>query len=192
MVNEIGGKRVIGMFRLAVIGLGALVLGAGVARAQFDAWYTVANAASHNSIEQVQALITRGNADLDSADSSSGHTALEYAASFNNLAMAKLLLDHGAHVDARDPIGGTALHWAAERGNLEMMRLLIDNKAGIDVQNRQGITPLMSAASHAQPGAVRLLIASGADPRKQDYTGRDAFGWAAGQPAVTQALNARR
>jgi ankyrin repeat protein len=180
------------MFRLAVIGLGALVLGAGVARAQFESWYTVAIAASHNSIDQVQAALARGNADLDGPHSTSGRTALDYAASFNNVAMAKLLLEHGAHVDARDPSGATALHWAAERGNLDVMHVLIDSKAGVDVQNRQGITPLMSAASHAQPGAVRLLIASGADPKKQDYTGRDAFGWAAGQPAVTQALNARR
>lgn len=155
-------------------------------------WYTVAIAASRNSTEQVLALLLQGGSDPDGADSVGGRTALDYAASFNNLAMAKVLLDHGAHVDARDPSGSTALHWGAERGNLEVMRLLIDNKAAIDAQNRQGITPLMQAASHTQPSAVRLLLASGADPRKQDYTGRDAFGWAAGKPAVLQALNAKR
>lgn len=192
MVNSNGGKRVMRRYRLAAIGLAALVLGAGTARAQFESWYTVAIAASHNSIDQVQAALARGNADLNGLDSTSGRSALEYAASFNNVAMAKLLLEHGAHVDARDASGGTALHWAAERGNLDVMHLLIDNKAGVDAQNRQGITPLMSAASHAQPGAVRLLIASGADPKKQDYTGRDALGWAGGQPAVLQALNAKR
>ena len=179
-------------WRFAAIGIGALGLAAGEAHAQFDAWYTVAIAASHNSIDQVQAVLIRGSADLDGVDSTGGRTALDYAASFNNVAMGKLLLEQGAHVDARDPGGSTALHWAAERGNLDMMRLLIDSKAGVDAQNRQGITPLMSAASHAQPGAVRLLVASGADPKKQDYTGRDAFGWAAGKPAVVQALNSKR
>ena len=179
-------------WRVAAIGLGALVLVTGDAAAQFDAWYTVAIAASHNSLEQVQAVLVRGNADLDGVDSTGGRTALDYAASFNNLAMATLLLDQGAHVDARDPSGGTALHWAAERGNVEVMRLLIDRKASIDAQNRQGITPLMSAASHGQASAVRLLLASGANQKKQDYTGRDALGWAAGRPAVVQALSAKR
>lgn len=169
------------------IGLSALCY-AGVAEAQFDAWYTIAMAASHNATDQVQALLTRGGADPDIIDSTTGRTALDFAASFNNVAMAKLLLDFGAHVDARDPSGNTALHWGAERGNLDVMRFLIANKAAVDATNRQGITPLMSAASHTQATAVRLLIASGADPRKQDYTGRDAFGWASDKPAVLQAL----
>jgi len=179
-------------WRLVAMGLGAVVLATSEAAAQFDSWYTVAIAASHNSLEQVQAVLARGNADLDGVDSTGGRTGLDYAASFNNVPMATLLLEKGAKVDARDPSGATALHWAAERGNVEVMRLLIDNKASVDAQNRQGITPLMSAASHGQPSAVRLLLASGADPKKQDYTGRDALGWAAGRPAIVQALNAKR
>jgi ankyrin repeat protein len=176
-----------------VLGL-ALALTASRAAAQIDAngWYNIALAASHNETQQVQALLVEGGHDPDAIDSRSGRTGLDYAASFNNTEMAQILLDHRAHVDARDSFGNTALHWAAERGNLDVMRLLIDNKATVDFINRQGITPVMVAAEHAQPAAVRLLVASGADPRKQDYTGRDAFGWAAGKPAIVQALNAKR
>ncbi len=173
----------------------ALGLAGGDAAAQpgvMDSWYTIADAASHNATEQVESLLLKGGHNPDSVDGASGHTALEYAVSFNNMTMAKLLLDHDAQVDARDSSGDTALHWAAELGNLTMMRMLIAHKAAIDAANHQGVTPLMLAASHVQPGAVRLLLASGADPAKEDFTGRDATGWAAGNPAVVAALDTKK
>src|SRR6185437_11219458 len=163
-----------------------LIAGPAAAGLDANAWYTIANAASRNETARVQAMLLEGGNDPDAIDSTGGRTALDYAATFNNVEMAQALLDHGAHIDARDSFGNIALHWAAERGNLEMMRLLIARKSNVDFQNRQGTTPIMVAAEHAQPAAVRLLIASGADPRKQDYTGRDAFGWAAGKPTCSR------
>jgi ankyrin repeat protein len=168
-----------------------LACAASQAAAQ-ELWYTLGIAASHNDTAQVTEMLFKGNQDPDGIESAGQRTPLEYAASFNNLAMAKLLLDHGAHVDARDPTGATALHWSAERGNLDFMRYLIDNKATLDIATKQGITPLMLAAGQGQAGAARLLVQSGADPKKQDYTGRDAFGWAAGKPPILQALSAKR
>jgi len=175
--------------------LGAALAAAGgeaTAQGVLDSWYTVALAASHNSTDEVEKLLLKGDADPDGIDSVSGHTALDYAVTYDNATMVKLLLDHGGHVDARDASGDTALHWAAELGNLAMMRLLIADKATVDAANRQGITPLMLAAAHSRPAAVRLLLASGADPNKEDFTGRDASGWAAGDPAVTAALETKR
>lgn len=171
------------------VGLGLM---AGRAAADMNYWYTIAVAASHNETASVQQMLTDPTTDPDVRDGESGRTALDYAASFNNLDMAKLLLDHGAHIDWRDNLGNSALHWAAERGNVAIMRFLIERGATVDFPNTQGITPLMVAAEHGQPAAVRLLLASGADPKKQDFTGRDALGWAEGQPAAMQALNSRR
>jgi uncharacterized protein len=172
----------------------ALVAGfAGPAAAQgaWDTWYTVADAASHNDLEQVAALLKAGDRDPDARESSTGQTALGYAALFDNITMAKLLLENGAHIDTADRLGNTALHYAARRGTIDFMRFLIANKAVIDLANRQGTTPLMTAAGQGKTAAVRLLIASGADPRKQDFTGRDAFGWSVGNPAVQQVLAAK-
>jgi uncharacterized protein len=181
------------------IALSVAAVGFWVASAQaqpsLNDWYTIANAASHNDMGQVMAILgTVGPLDRIDADvvDSAGRTALDYAASFNNTTMAKVLIDHGANVDYRDPLGYTPLHWAAERSNLDVMKVLIDSKATVDALNRQGVTPLMVAAGHTQPQAVRLLMERGADPKKQDYTGRDSFGWAAGKPAVIQALNTKR
>jgi len=48
----------------------------------------------------------------------------------------------------------------------------------------------MLAVSRGQAQVVRLLLQNGADPAKQDYTGRDATGWAAGKPNILQILRA--
>jgi len=177
----------------AALAFGMILAGGGAA-AQNSAndWYTVAMAAARNQTEQVRTMLAQGGNDPDAIDSQSGRTALDFAASFDNTEIAKLLLDHGAHIDARDRQGNTALHWAAERGSIAMVRFLIANKAAVDAANRQGITPIMLAADHLQPASVRALIEQGADPRKQDYSGRDAYGWAAGKPAVLKVLDAKR
>ena len=175
---------------------GALALAASDARAQsiplggFDlsGWYDMATAAGRNKTDDVRAMLIAGkNPDIADTD---GQTPLGYAASFGNFEMAKVLLHYNAPVDRRDSLGNTPLHWAAQRGSVDVMQLLINAKAPIDAQNRQGITPLMLAASRGQVGAVRVLIKNGADPRKQDYTGRDATGWAEGKAQVLQALRA--
>jgi ankyrin repeat protein len=149
-------------------------------------WYTLANAAAANKTEDVAAMVRRG--DNPNFTDSFGRTPLGYAAAFGNVQMIKLLLDGGARVDYRDKFGSTPLHWAAEAGKVEAIKALLAAKAPVDAINRQGITPLMLAAGNNQGEAVRLLIAGGADPKKEDYTGRDAKSWAQGKPAALRAL----
>ena len=117
-----------------------------------------------------------------------GYTALMYAAINNNTMIANLLLTHSAHTDVRDKLGNTALHLAADRGSIDVMRQLLDAKAPVDAQNRQGVTPLMVAATNGRAEAVKLLLKYNADTGKQDYTGRDALGWAGNKTAVVQLL----
>jgi ankyrin repeat protein len=54
------------------------------------------------------------------------------AAQNNQFKMVKLLVDHGAILNVRDPKSGkTALHWSVQNENIAMIELLI--KAGIEV-----------------------------------------------------------
>jgi uncharacterized protein len=173
----------------------ALVAGSAIpaaAQGAWDTWYSIADAASHNDAQQVQALLIAGDRDPDARENVTGRTALDFAASFDNLAMAKMLLDHNGHVDATDRLGNTALYYAVEHGTLDFIHFLLDHKASVDAANRQGITPLMTAAAEGKTAVARLLIESGADPKKQDFTGRDAVGWADGHPAVQQLLAEKR
>ncbi len=170
----------------------ALCLGPVAARAQlsFPDWYTLANAAAQNKTEDVAALLRRG--DNPNFLDSFGRTPLSYAAAFGNTAMVKLLLDGDARIDYRDTFGSTALHWAAEIGRTEAVKQLLSAKSPVDATNKQGITPLMLAAGGNKGDTVRVLLNAGADPRKQDFTGRDAMGWAAGKPNALRALLAGR
>jgi uncharacterized protein len=151
-------------------------------------WYTIANAAAANKTDDVAAMVRRG--DNPNLIDSFGRTPLGYAAAFGNVPMIKLLLDGGARIDYRDSFGSTALHWAAERGSVEAIKMLLAAKAPVDATNRQGITPLMLAAGANKGEAVRALLEGGADPKKQDFTGRDAKSWAAGKPSALRALQA--
>ena len=149
-------------------------------------WYTIANAAAANKTDDVAQMIRRG--DNPNFIDSFGRTPLGYAAAFDNVRMLKLLLDADARIDYRDSFGSTALHWAAEKGSVESIKVLLAAKAPVDAINKQGITPLMLAAGANKGEAVRVLLESGADPKKQDYTGRDARSWAQGKPNSMRAL----
>jgi uncharacterized protein len=154
----------------------------------FPEWYTLANAAANNKPEEVAFILHRG--DNPNFIDSLGRTPLGYAAANGNTAILKLLLDAGARADLRDTFGGMPLHWAARTGRIEAVRMLLKAKAPVDAADKQGITPLMIAADANLGDIVRALLEAGADPKKQDFTGRDAMGWAVGRTKSLRALHA--
>jgi ankyrin repeat protein len=174
----------------------AMALTAGLGHAQIftdqfnSQWYTIVNAAASNNVDDVTTFIAK-RVNVNQTDPQ-GRTALSFAAELGNAQMAKQLLDARASPDQRDKLGLAPLHWAANNGRVELIKLLIAAHATVDWPDRQGITPLMTAIAHNQPGSVKALLAAGADPKKQDFTGRDAFGWAQGQPAILRLLQEPR
>ena len=104
-----------------------------------------------------------------------GRTALMLASFNGHTASARLLLEAGAPVDARDQIQRTALMYGCTGANLELVGLLIENKAEVNlVDGEESWTPLMFAAAEGQSGVVSLLLAAGADPHAKDVDGEDA------------------
>ena len=167
--------------RLAVVAALGLLVAVASARADLSLfgsyWDNVARMAAANDPSKVRQLVVGGH-DANELDEN-GRTALLIAALNGNLQIAAIVIKAGAHLDAKDRLGNTPLHYAAERNQIEMAQLLIDVGAIIDVQNRNGMTPLMIAASRGNIAIVQALLAKGASPRKTDFTGRDALGWAA-------------
>lgn len=121
-----------------------------------------------NSHRAVELLLLKG-ADAR-ATNHFGATALMAAAAGGDDKSVRLLLKHGADVNARpapnEPgfiFGGgrTALMWAAYRGDTAIMNLLIDAGADVNAEGSLG-TPLSQAAWADRTAAARLLIERGA------------------------------
>ena len=72
-----------------------------------------------------------------------GWTPLHYAASraeTDSVAMARLLLEHHAYIDAESPNRSTPLMLAAMYGHADVARLLLEEGADPSLRNEQGLT----------------------------------------------------
>ena len=88
------------------------------------------------------ALIETG-ADVDAAAPRGGKARPIHLAVFDNdIDHLRVLLDHGADIDAQRRSGWTALHDAADDDNLAIPKLLIERGARADIRNADGQTPL--------------------------------------------------
>ena len=121
-----------------------------------------------NSHRTVEFLLSRG-ADAKTTNLF-GATTLMAAAAAGNEKSVKLLIKHGADVNAHAAPndggflfagGRSALMWAAFRGDVGIVKLLID--AGADVNGIGGLgTPLAQAAWADRTAAAKVLIERGA------------------------------
>jgi len=85
--------------------------------------------------------------------------------------VAKLLLEHGADLNAKNKYGWTPLHYAALNGRVDIVATLLEHGADPNVQDKFGRTPLHLAASEGRVDVVRLLLERGADPTVKDKDG---------------------
>lgn len=86
----------------------------------------------------------------------------------NDVALAKIMIGHGAKVNLQDALGRTALTWAAIGGHDAMAQLLLDNGATVDSALLNGGTALTLAIRNSRLSMVRLLLERGATVTAQD------------------------
>ncbi|HEY6616477.1 MAG TPA: ankyrin repeat domain-containing protein, partial [Vicinamibacterales bacterium] len=92
-----------------------------------------------------------------------GTTALMWAVP--NLEKVRLLVGHGANVNARSETDRTAFLVAASYPRtLDVLRLLLDRGADLRAQDRSGATALALAVRSADIDVVRFLVEKGLDP----------------------------
>jgi uncharacterized protein len=90
-------------------------------------------------------------------------TPLHSAAAAKQFAIARLLVERGADVNARQVESGfTPLHEAAASGDLEFASLLIERGADINAKMNDGKTPLAFALERKQDAMVEFLRKHGA------------------------------
>ncbi|MBM82882.1 MAG: hypothetical protein CMJ78_20155 [Planctomycetaceae bacterium] len=76
--------------------------------------------------------------------------------------MAKVLLHHGADIDAEDNLGDTALIKATKRGSYWVAKLLVEHDADLYIKNNAGETALAIAEQRGHTTISTLLRKAGA------------------------------
>ena len=139
--------------------------------------------------EQIK-LVLEAGADSNTKVDETGSTALMRAAHRGYEKTAKLLLEHGADVNAKDKDGATALMLATSHGHENTARLLLEHGADVNAKNtnkvetytdRQGVvyevgsSALMIAAKGGRNEIAKLLLEHGADVNAKNNAGESAL-----------------
>ncbi len=165
----------------------AAILGSG---SGFAAASEIADAAMNKNPQAVRALIQQ-KVDVN-APQADGTTALHWAARWDDLETASLLIRAGANARAANRAGATPLFLAALNGNAAMIDLLIESGADPSAPVlSHGETALMMAARTGKVEAVKILLSRGANVNAvENLRGTTALMWAAeqGHAAVVRLL----
>ena len=116
----------------------------------------------------VQLLLENG-ADVDER-SFWGYTTLYLAVKHRDTELVKILLAHGANVNAFG--NSEVLYLAASNGDVAMAQLLIAKGADVSARNLYERTPLHVAAVKGRTSLAELLLANGADVNARDSRGK--------------------
>jgi ankyrin repeat protein len=147
------------------------------------------DAAKVRDREQVRTLLQQKTD--PSETTADGTTALHWAAHWDDVELASLLLKSGANVQAANRYGVAPLVLACANGSGRMVDLLLKAKADPNTTVGDGETVLMTASRTGNATAVKLLIAAGAKVNAQEgWRGQTPLMWAAaeGHSEAVQAL----
>jgi ankyrin repeat protein len=87
-----------------------------------------------------------------------GSTALHVSTFQQNLAVIRLLLEHGFDPNAKvEKTGNTPLHYAVSTNNLGAARLLMQHGADSYIKNHEGQSPLEKARKEGKAEMVKIL-----------------------------------
>ncbi|HEX7248410.1 MAG TPA: ankyrin repeat domain-containing protein [Actinomycetota bacterium] len=150
-------------------------------------------AATFGDVPRLEELLSNGPASV-AAMSGDGFTALHLAAFFGHADAARLLLRHGADLDAPGTgwMTGTALHSAVSARHEDVVAALLEAGADPNVRQSGGWTPLHSAAHNGDLRILTRLLEAGSDPSavNDDGTTARAMAEATGDLASVAAIEA--
>ena len=94
-------------------------------------------------------------------------TPLHAAAEGGHTEICRLLLEHGAKINARDSKRNTALHLACRNNHVSLVELLRDKGADISIKNKAGKTAKAVALDLEHRDAAAALSAKKKAPEQQ-------------------------
>jgi ankyrin repeat protein len=137
-------------------------------------------------------VMLRAQPELVNGRDAYGQTLLHVAAASHQKALAELLVEHHADVDAKDKRGATPLHLAAQEGDREIAGFLIEHHAATNIRDDRGDTPAQRAIVNGRARVLALLLDAGANPDARDGDGQPslylavAYGSGAGAELLLQ------
>ncbi len=150
--------------------------------------------AAKTGVNDVVSVMLDNGADVNTREPRRGQSALMWAIAFKHPDTARLLIEHGADVNATTrmldenfkpvvlegykanvlgtPQGGfTPLMFAARAGDMATVKLLVANKADINAMSVEEGTALVIAAAGGSEETALFLLEQGADPNLTDANG---------------------
>jgi len=167
------------------ISLSPLLSNAGIdAKASGD--HRLVDAVEQRDTAKVHALLAQhASVNTPQAD---GATALAWAAHWNDLEIADLLIRAGADMNAANDNGITPLMLACTNRSAPMVENLLIAGANPNASQRTGETPLMTCARTGNEKTVRLLLENGSNVNaKETRKGQTALMWAAAEKHLEEA-----
>lgn len=136
-------------------------------------WTPLHYAAIYGSPDAVAYLLEAGSD--PNGRSQQGDTPLIYGAW--NFEITKILIEHGADVNAAGNGGETALTIASNSSNnFATVRFLVEHRANVNAQNAFGLNALSNAARSGDAPSMEYLISKGA-PFAIARSGQGALNW---------------
>lgn len=126
----------------------------------------------------------------DGAKASSFHDqAIGLAVNNRNLAMVRILVEHGGNVNKTlMPNSDTSLLlFHAKNKNAWAVELLLEAGADVDILNKEAETPLIWAALNGDVETIAVLLRYGADMNRVDKSGQSALDWVQGRDDIAAA-----
>ena len=129
-------------------------------------------------LQVAELLLDEGSYDVNLANGM-GDIALHMSAAAGHVTMSKLLVEHGAQVDAQTSWGMTPLWWSASGGDgrkhIQVARFLLARGADINVRTTANQTILMEAARQGHADMAQLLVDAGVDMDAREGLGETAL-----------------
>lgn len=120
------------------------------------------------------------DAEAQEAYAADGFTALQLACYLSQPAAARLLISHGADIEAvsDNAMQLRAIHAAAASGNNEALADLLEAGADPDAEQQNGFVALHACAQNGNAEGLKLLLEHGADARLKSSAGKSAADYA--------------
>jgi ankyrin repeat protein len=124
-------------------------------------------AAACNMHDIATFLIVEHSQDVNAWDFKRGETPLHVSSRLGHVEISRVLLKHGADIEARDIFYFSALEWATLNGHVELAQVFLEHGADANAQDKKSCTPLYWASGAGRLAVAQVLLSHGADVTAQ-------------------------